>query len=121
MTSAFAEHSLTPTVSVVSSVIGGCTNFTIAKILDVFGRPQGYLVCIIIATVGLIMMAACREVEAYAAAMVFYTVGNTGLQYSLSVFVADTSSLKNRGLMQAFAYSPNMITVSARIPAVWYC
>ncbi|KAF2171431.1 hypothetical protein M409DRAFT_18548 [Zasmidium cellare ATCC 36951] len=110
VTSAFAEHSLTPTVSVVSSVIGGCTNFTIAKILDVFGRPQGYLVCIIIATVGLIMMAACREVEAYAAAMVFYTVGNTGLQYSLSVFVADTSSLKNRGLMQAFAYSPNMIT-----------
>lgn len=59
---------------------------------------------------GLIMMAACREVEAYAAAMVFYTVGNTGLQYCLSVFVADTSSLKNRGLMQAFAYSPNMIS-----------
>jgi MFS family permease len=108
--SAYASHSLTPTVTVVSSVIGGCTNFTIAKILDVFGRPQGYLICIVIATVGLIMMGACRTVEMYAAAQVFYTVGNTGLQYSLSVFVADTSSLQNRGLMQAFAYSPNMIT-----------
>jgi hypothetical protein len=93
VTSAFAEHSLTPTISIVSYVIGGATNFTIAKILDVFGRPQGLLLCIIIASLGLVMMASCTHVEAYAAALVFYTVGNTGLQYTLSVFVADTSSL----------------------------
>ncbi|KAL9601176.1 MAG: hypothetical protein Q9219_002676 [cf. Caloplaca sp. 3 TL-2023] len=110
VTSAFAQHSLTPTVGILSSVIGGVTNLTLAKILDVFGRPQGYLFCVCLATVGLIMMAACNNVEAYAAAQVFYTVGNNGLQYSLSVFVADTSSLRNRGLMQAFAYSPNLIT-----------
>ena len=106
----FAEHSLTPTVTVLSSVIGGVTNLTLAKVLDVFGRPQGFLLCIIVATVGLIMMAACNDVEAYAAAQVFYTVGNNGIQYSLSVFVADTSKLSNRGLMQAFASSPNLIT-----------
>ncbi|THX77231.1 hypothetical protein D6D04_06418 [Aureobasidium pullulans] len=110
ITSAFASHSLTPTVGIVSSIIGGVTNFTIAKILDVFGRPQGFLLCIIIAVIGLVMMAACKSVEAYAAAQVFYTVGNTGLQYTLGVFIADTSSLKNRGLMQAIATSPNMIT-----------
>lgn len=110
ITSAFAQHSLTPTVGILSSVIGGVTNLTLAKILDVFGRPQGYLFCIVLATAGLIMMAACNNVEAYAAAQVFYTVGNNGLQYSLSVFVADTSSLRNRGLMQAFASSPNLIT-----------
>ena len=110
VTSAFAQHSLTPTVGILSSVIGSITNLTLAKILDVFGRPHGYLFCIIIATVGLVMMAACNNVEAYAAAQVFYTVGNNGLQYSLSVFVADTSSLRNRGLMQAFAGSPNLIT-----------
>lgn len=110
VTSGFAQHSLTPTVGVLSSVIGGVTNLTLAKILDVFGRPQGYASCIFLATVGLIMMAACNNVEAYAAAQVFFTVGNNGLQYSLSVFVADTSSLRNRGLMQAFASSPYMIT-----------
>ncbi|KAL8643687.1 MAG: hypothetical protein Q9226_008187 [Calogaya cf. arnoldii] len=110
VTSAFAQHRLTPTVGILSSVIGGVTNLTLAKILDVFGRPQGYLVCTVIATAGLIMMAGCNNVEAYAAAQVFYTVGNNGLLYSLSVFVADTSSLRNRGLMQAFASSPNLIT-----------
>ena len=110
VTSAFAQHSLTPTVGILSSVLGGVSNLTIAKILDVFGRPQGYFVCIFIATVGIIMMAACNNVEAYAAAQVFYTVGNYGIQYSLSVFVADTSTLRNRGLMQAFASSPSLIT-----------
>lgn len=110
VTSAFAQHSLTPTVGILSSVIGGVTNLTLAKILDVFGRPQEYLLCIFLATIGLIMMAACNNVEAYAAAQVFYTVGNNGLQYSLSVFVADTTSLRNRGLMQAFASSPYLIT-----------
>lgn len=110
VTSGFALHSLTPTVGILSAVIGGVTNLTIAKILDVFGRPQGYLVCITIATMGLVMMAACNNVEAYAAAQVFYTVGNNGIQYSLSVFIADTSSLRNRGLVQAIAQSPNLIT-----------
>lgn len=110
ITSAFALHSLTPTVSILSSVIGGVTNLTLAKILDVFGRPQGYLFCVCIAVIGLVMMAACNGVEAYAAAMVFYTVGNNGVQYSISVFVADTSSLRNRGLMQAIVTSSNLIT-----------
>lgn len=110
VTSDFALHSLTPTVGILSSVIGGVTNLTLAKILDVFGRPQGYLFCIVLATAGLIMMAACNNVEAYAAAQVFQTVGNNGIQYSLSVFVADTSSLRKRGLMQAIVSSPNLIT-----------
>lgn len=110
ITSSFALHSLTPTVGILSAVIGGVTNLSISKILDIFGRPQGFLACIIVAVVGLVMSAACNNVEAYAASQVFYTVGVNGIGYSLSVFVADTSSLRNRGLMQAFASSPNLIT-----------
>ncbi|CAG9985189.1 unnamed protein product, partial [Clonostachys byssicola] len=110
VTSNFALHSLTPTVSILSSVIGGVTNLTLAKILDVFGRPQGYLFCVVLATAGLIMMAACNNVESYAAAQVFQTVGNNGIQYSLTVLIADTSTLRNRGLVQSIASSPNLIT-----------
>lgn len=67
VTSDFALHSLTPTVGIISTVIGGVTNLSIAKILDIFGRPQGYLFSVILAVVGLIMSAACNNVEAYAA------------------------------------------------------
>ncbi|UZP39143.1 hypothetical protein NXS19_006959 [Fusarium pseudograminearum] len=89
---------------------GGVTNLSIAKTLDVFGRPQGFMFCAIIATIGLIMSAACNNVEAYAASQVFYTVGINGVGYSLSVFIADTTSLRNRGLVQSICASPNIIT-----------
>ena len=110
VTSDFAMHSLTPTTSVMSSVIGGVTNLSIAKTLDIFGRPQGFLFCATLATLGLIMSAACNNVEAYAASQVFYTVGINGVGYSLSVFIADTTSLRNRGLIQSICASPNIIT-----------
>lgn len=108
--SAFLSHSLTPTVGIISGIIGGVTNLTIAKIIDVFGRPNGLLLCLLLGTVGLVMMAACNNVETYAAAMVFNTVGNNGIVYILSVFIADTTRLKNRGLMQALMNSASLIT-----------
>lgn len=110
VTSAFSFHSLTPTVSIISGVVGGVTNLTIAKTIDVFGRPHGLLCCLVIGTAGLIMMAACNGVEAYAAAMVFQTVGNNGIQYIMSVFIADTTKLKNRGLVQALMNTSTLVT-----------
>ena len=62
---------------------------------------------------GLIMMAACNDVTTYAAAQVFYWVGMNGIAYVLDVFIADTSSLKWRGLMFAFSTSPYIATTFA--------
>ena len=61
-------------------------------------------------TIGLIMMAGCNSVETYAAAQVFYWLGYNGMDYTLSIFVADTSSLKNRGFTFAYIASPYIIT-----------
>ncbi|XXG97266.1 hypothetical protein Hte_003562 [Hypoxylon texense] len=111
VTSAFALHSLTATTGVMSGIIGGVSKLTLAKILDIWGRPQGFLIVVLLMTLGLVMMAGCNNVETYAAAQVFYWVGYNGLSYTLSVFIADTSSLKNRGLMLAFISSPYIVTV----------
>ncbi|KAL7907349.1 hypothetical protein GGI35DRAFT_487076 [Trichoderma velutinum] len=110
VTSTFSQHSLTPTVGILSSVIGGVTNLTLAKVLDIFGRAHGLLFCITLATTGLIMMSTCNSLQGYAAAQVFQTIGNNGILYSLTVLVADTSSMRNRGLVQAIVSSPNLIT-----------
>ena len=75
VTSAFQEHSLTAATGIMSSIIGGISKLTLAKILDVWGRPQGYAVAIVCCTLGIVMMAACKNVETYAAAQVFYWVG----------------------------------------------
>jgi hypothetical protein len=37
------------------------------------------------------MMAGCQNVETYAAAMVFYAVGTSGYDYTLGIFIADTT------------------------------
>lgn len=63
----------------MSSLIGGISKLTLAKVLDVWGRPQGYAASILAWTLGLVMMAACQNVETYAAAQVFYWVGSVPL------------------------------------------
>ncbi len=59
VTSSFALLSLTPATSIMSSLIGGISKLTLAKVLDVWGRPQGYAISILICTMGIVMMAAC--------------------------------------------------------------
>ncbi|KAL5001704.1 major facilitator superfamily domain-containing protein [Aspergillus recurvatus] len=111
VTSAFLLHSLTPTVTILSSVIGGVCNLTIAKILDIFGRIQGYAFALLITTIGLIMMAGTDSVQMYAAAQVFCTVGNNALLYTVGIFIADTTALHNRALMAGLASSPTIATI----------
>jgi len=110
VTSHFRIHSLTSATSVMSSIIGGLTKLPLAKLIDIWGRPQGYIVMVGSLTLGLILMAASNSVELYAAAQIFYWVGHNGTDYVIGVFVADTSHLKNRGLMFAFLTSPFIIT-----------
>lgn len=75
VTSAFEKHSLTAAVEVMSSIIGGLTKIPIAKILDTWGRPQGLALTLFVWVLGLVMMAFCQNVETFAAAKVFSSVG----------------------------------------------
>lgn len=111
VTSSFKSHSLTAATSIFANLIGGLFKLPLAKILDIWGRPQGFFSMMICLTIGLIMMAGCNNVQTYAAGQVFYWVGYNGVTYSISIFIADTSALKNRALMFAYASSPYIITV----------
>ncbi|KAF2205080.1 hypothetical protein GQ43DRAFT_453320 [Delitschia confertaspora ATCC 74209] len=111
LTSSFSLDSLTATTSIMSSLIGGIFKLPLAKILDIWGRPQGFALMVLCMLRGLIMMAGCQNVQTYAAAQVFYWVGYNGMSYTLGIFVADTSSLKNRGFMFAFISSPYIAIV----------
>jgi MFS family permease len=59
------------------------------------------------------MMAGCNNVSVYAGAQVFYWVGYDGMSYTLDVFLADTSSIKNRALVFAFSTTPYIATTFA--------
>ena len=117
MTSSFGEHALLSTTNVLSTLIPGVIKLPLAKMMDIWGRPQGFIAMLVCAVIGLIVMAASNNIETYAAAQVFYWVGFNGIAYVLDVFIADTSSLKWRGLMFAFANSPFIVTTFAGAPA----
>jgi hypothetical protein len=75
VTSSFQAHSLTAATSIISSLIGGIFKLPLAKILDIWGRPQGFALMVRSLTLGLVTMADCNTVETYAAAQVFYWLG----------------------------------------------
>ncbi|KAH8773359.1 major facilitator superfamily domain-containing protein [Hyaloscypha sp. PMI_1271] len=110
VTSSFALLPLTGTTSIVAAIVGGVIKLPTAKFVDLIGRAEGFAIMTGFATLGLIMMASCRNVETYAAAQVFYWVGFNGMAYVLDVFMADTSSLKNRALVFSFATTPYIVT-----------
>lgn len=110
VTSSFSKHSLTAYTGVMSGIIGGVLKLPLAKILDIFGRPQGFAISVGFLVLGLLLMAACTSVHVYAAAQIFYWLGYNSMYYTIGVFIADTSSLKNRGFMFAYVNSPYIVT-----------
>lgn len=113
VTSDFQSHSLLTVIDVVSFGMTASLFIPVAKILDVWGRAEGFVIMAGCATLGLILMATCNNISSFCAAQVFYNVGFTGMTYCIDVVTADSSTLRNRGLAFAFTSSPYMITAFA--------
>ncbi|KAL2061286.1 hypothetical protein VTL71DRAFT_7559 [Oculimacula yallundae] len=113
VTSDFKSHSLLTTISVVANTMSAATYIPVAKMLDVWGRAEGFAVMVVFSTIGLILMAVSQNLATFCAAQVFYSVGFSGLIYIVCVLAADATDLRNRGLAFAFTSSPYMITAFA--------
>ncbi|OLN96767.1 Siderophore iron transporter mirB 3 [Colletotrichum chlorophyti] len=96
VTSSFRRHGLTATTGIVSGLAGGVSQLPLAKILNIFGRMEGYMLAHLLCCFGLLLMAVCRNVETYAAAQVFWSVGSGGIGYIHTVLISDTTSIRNR-------------------------
>ncbi|KAL1869504.1 hypothetical protein Plec18167_007802 [Paecilomyces lecythidis] len=122
ITSSFSAHGLLATTNIVSTIIGGVSKLTIAKIIDIWGRVEGFCFMLLLITVGLIMKAVCQNVETYAAAQTLYWVGHLGLLYIVDVVVADMTTLKNRMIIFGINATPTIATVFAgsKIAQLYY-
>lgn len=99
VTSAFSQHGLLATTSIVSSVLGGVWGLAVAKVIDIWGRLEGFVAMIFLIVLGMIMKATCNSVQMYAAAHTLYWVGHGGLIYVIDVVLADMTTLQNRMIM----------------------
>ncbi|RTE72622.1 hypothetical protein BHE90_012974 [Fusarium euwallaceae] len=108
VTSSFSQHGLLAVTSVFGSIIAGVSKLAIAKIIDIRGRNEGFLLMILIIIAGMIMKAVCKNVETYAAGHTFYWVGHVGLGYIIDVVLSDMTSLRNRMIMFGLYMSPRL-------------
>ena len=113
----FRKHALTATASVVANIASGVVRLPYAKLLDAWGRPQGFTLMVLLTTLGAIMMACCQNVETYCAAQVFYYVGYFGIQFSLVIFISDSAPIRNRGLLFGVVWSPSLVSIWVYGPA----
>ncbi|KAF7554330.1 hypothetical protein G7Z17_g2945 [Cylindrodendrum hubeiense] len=104
-TSAFAKHSALTTANVVSTIIGLVTYPIMAKFANVFGRAEGLTASIFCLVLSQIMYAGCQNIGTYIAGGIFESIGDTGYSIMQQVFIADTTSLINRGLWSSLPES----------------
>ncbi|KAH6629852.1 putative siderophore-dependent iron transporter [Boeremia exigua] len=113
VTSDFRSHSLMTVIDIVSRAITASVYIPIAKLLDVWGRAEGFALMVGSATLGVVLMATSQNLATFCAAQVFYSIGFSGVIYTVAVLAADVTSLRNRGIAFAFTSSPYMITAFA--------
>lgn len=70
VTSNFESHSLLNVIYIVADALSAAIYVPLSKIMDVWGRPQGFAFMTTLATIGLIMMAACHNLPTFCAAYV---------------------------------------------------
>jgi MFS family permease len=110
---AYAGFALAPeltTAYILSGIIGGVLKLPIAKILNVWGRAEGFFVFVCIYILGMIILASCTGASGYAAGYVLYWIGYYGIYLIMDIFVADTSGLRNRAFAFAFVSTPFICT-----------
>ncbi|KAL1890436.1 hypothetical protein Sste5346_008264 [Sporothrix stenoceras] len=110
---AYADFASAPQIAqayILSAVVSGVLQLPIAKTLNLWGRAEGFLVCVCVYTLGLVLMATCKGPASYAAGYTLYWVGYTATNFVLTVFVADTVGLQNRAFAYALTGAPTICT-----------
>ncbi len=113
ITSAFGTHGLLTIGSVVSSSLGGCVPLTMAKVIDIWGRVEGFCFMLLVCVSGMIVKAVCTNVQSYIGGHILYWTGHIGLLYVTDVMCADITSLKNRMIIFGLNQTPRIAATFA--------
>lgn len=109
ITSSFDKHGLLTVASVISTALGGCIPLATAKAIDIWGRVEGFVFMLLLAVVGMIMKAVCKNMETYIAAHVLYWTGHIGVGYVVDVMCSDMTTLKNRMIIFGINGTPRIV------------
>ncbi|CUM64918.1 uncharacterized protein PRCAT00002536001 [Priceomyces carsonii] len=95
-TQSYAEHTLLSTVDVITAVAMAAAQPVYARLSDVFGRLEIFLVAVMFYVVGTIIESQAKDVQRYAGGAILYLIGYCGAIITVMFIMADFSSLKWR-------------------------
>ncbi|CAO2655514.1 Nn.00g043170.m01.CDS01 [Neocucurbitaria sp. VM-36] len=113
ITSSFDKHGLLNVGNVMSSALAGCIPLATSKVIDVWGRVEGFFFMLIVVVVGMAMKAGCANMETYIAGHVLYWAGHIGVLYVTDVMAADITTLKNRMIIFTLNGTPRIASTFA--------
>lgn len=94
------------TASVLGAIIGGVLKLPIAKTLNLWGRAEAWFLFLGVYIIGIILQASFHGTAGYAAGYTLYWIGYDAIYLICDIFIADTSSLRNRAFGIAFIQTP---------------
>lgn len=109
-TDSYKQHSLMSTLRVIQSVVAAGSLPFYARLSDNFGRLELFLVALIFRIVGIIIQWQATDVQKYAAGVVLYGFGGSGMRILLQLNLADASSLRWRLAAMGVANMTPIIT-----------
>ncbi|RDW87007.1 putative Siderophore iron transporter mirA [Aspergillus mulundensis] len=112
-TSSFKQHSAMSAARVVGNITRIAAYPIIAKLGDVFGRAEMFILSILFQAIANAIYAGCQNVGQYIAGGIFDAIGSTGFSLTQQVFVADVTNLINRAIWSTL---PDSLTV---IPSLY--
>ncbi|KAJ4163079.1 hypothetical protein NW754_014502 [Fusarium falciforme] len=98
-TSHFKGHSLIATANIIHGIVRIVAYPLLAKVADHIGRPQGFAGSVISMALANVLYAACHNVETYLAGGIFESFGDTWWTITEQIFIAEVTSLMNRGFL----------------------
>ncbi|KAK1535755.1 ENB1 protein [Colletotrichum paranaense] len=109
-TSSFSALSKLATLSTASGIVFAVIKPPVAKLSNVIGRGETYIMSISFYVLGYILMATSTTFNAYAAGVVFYVVGQSGTNIMNDIVIADITTARWRGFALSFSFFPFLIT-----------
>ncbi|KAF1849554.1 siderochrome-iron transporter Sit1 [Cucurbitaria berberidis CBS 394.84] len=102
-TSKLKGHALLSMVNVVKGVISVAAQPGAAKVADIFGRKELFIISVLFYITGTIIQATCDSIPMFAFGGLIWQVGYSLVVLLLEIIVADTTSLRSRVF---FSYIP---------------
>merc|ERR1711939_1148563 len=121
-TSSFLQHSLLGAVGTVSAIVIAVGKPVSAKISDVIGRAEAWIIAVALYAIGYVVLASSNSIETYAAGWIIRSAGYAAVQILMQIIIGDVTTLRWRTLSSSLVSAPYFVNgfVGSKIAASVY-